>query len=230
MTRIGGGFEKCYLGNALAGEGGVVSTVDDMLRWLSQVESLPAWSSLCEPQRLTDGSSTCYGLGLRSYRYRGLHMFGHTGGLMGGHAQMLKVPSARLDVVILANRQDVEVQKLAEKIVDACVPEIEAGAPGSLADLPAKGLLESALEGQAVASEGCYRAESHDIQVSIRGTIMRTRGRYGAAEYNLTGCRALATGMMPWAAALRFSDSADRLWVTTARTWELPFRPVQHAD
>src|SRR5262249_2148749 len=50
MTKVGGGFEKAYLNTALSGEGGVVSTVDDMLRWLAQMDaprvgSAATWSA-----------------------------------------------------------------------------------------------------------------------------------------------------------------------------------------
>lgn len=118
-------FEKSYLGNALAGEGGMVSTVDDMLLWLRHMDtpaigSPETWCALKRAQTLANGTSTGYGLGLASGRYRGIETIGHTGGVLAGTADMLKAESAALDVVILVNRGDVMAPSLTREILDTC--------------------------------------------------------------------------------------------------------------
>ena len=130
MTTPHGGFDRSYLGSALAGEGGIVSTVDDMLRWLTHMEaprvgSASSWSALCTPRVLANGTSTGYGLGLFIGSYRGLRTLHHPGGVMGGNSQMLKVPSVGLDVVIMVNRGDVLGIELVDEILAACLPGIE---------------------------------------------------------------------------------------------------------
>jgi CubicO group peptidase (beta-lactamase class C family) len=129
-NKPGGGFEKAYLGTALAGEGGVVSTVDDMLRWLAHMDtpvigSSATWEIVKTPQTLTNGSLTGYGLGLTSGRYRGVETLSHDGGVLGGGAEMIKVPAARLDVVVMVNRQDLSASQLANDILDACLVNLE---------------------------------------------------------------------------------------------------------
>ena len=99
-----GNYEKSYLGTALAGEGGVVSTVDDMLRWLKHMDapkvgSAATWRALKSSQTLRNGTSTGYGLGLVNGEYRGIATLSHGGGVLGGNSQMLKVlAAAALDV------------------------------------------------------------------------------------------------------------------------------------
>ncbi len=126
----GGGFEKSYLGTAIAGEGGIVSTVEDMLRWMAHlaapvVGSPRTWATMKAPQTLANGTSTGYGLGLTTDHYRGVATLSHTGGVMGGNAQMLKVPDAGLDIAIMLNRGDVVGALLVNKILDSCLSGLQ---------------------------------------------------------------------------------------------------------
>jgi D-aminopeptidase len=127
MTSASGEYEKSnFFGNAWAGEGGIVSTVDDMLRWLAHMDaptvgSAATWKAMKTSQVLANGTLTGYGLGLHIDRYRGAETLYHPGGGLGSSAQMIKVPSVGLDVVILVNREDVHATALADKVLDACL-------------------------------------------------------------------------------------------------------------
>ena len=64
-----GGFDRGVFGPAIGGEGGIVSTVDDMLRWLAHMDapkvgSPATWAAMRTPVRLKNGASTGYGFGL----------------------------------------------------------------------------------------------------------------------------------------------------------------------
>jgi D-aminopeptidase len=129
--KTGGGleFERTYYGLDFAGAGAVVSTIDDMLRWLAhmgapRVGSAETWRVMRTPQRLANGTSTGYALGLLASEYRGVEVLHHAGGWTGGNAQMLKVPAAELDVIVIVNRNDVVSITLAERIIDACLPQL----------------------------------------------------------------------------------------------------------
>ena len=131
MTDSKGQYNRSYMGAATAGEGGIVSTVDDMLRWLAHLDSptvgsASTWASMKTPQTLTNGTSTGYGLGLLLGQYRGVETLYHPGGGFGANSQMLKVPSAGLDIVILVNRHDVSAVTLSEGILDSCLTALEA--------------------------------------------------------------------------------------------------------
>jgi CubicO group peptidase (beta-lactamase class C family) len=112
------------------GAGAVVSTVNDMLRWLAHMDAPtignPAtWSALKTPQTLPNGTWTGYGLGLITGTYRGATTLSHSGGGLGSNAQMIKVPAAGLDIAIMVNRQDVLGISLANEIIDACLPGLD---------------------------------------------------------------------------------------------------------
>ena len=65
------------------------------------------WQAMKTPQTLANGTSTGYGLGLMTDRYRGAEILYHDGGVKGGNSRMVKVPDAGLDIVVMVNRQDV---------------------------------------------------------------------------------------------------------------------------
>jgi D-aminopeptidase len=130
MAKARGGFERSYWGVDYAGAGAIVSTVDDMLRWLSHMDapvvgSPSTWAVMKAPQRLANGTSTGYGLGLITDRYRGVETLSHAGSWLGANAQMLKVRAAGLDVVIMVNRHDVWGMLLAQRILDSCLPGLD---------------------------------------------------------------------------------------------------------
>ncbi|HEY0596181.1 serine hydrolase domain-containing protein [Sphingopyxis sp.] len=125
-----GRFTRDYMGSEISGPGGMVSTMDDMLRWLRHMDaphvgSAESWRLLREPHRLANGSSTGYGLGLVNGSYRGAQTISHGGGVMAGNSQMIKVPAARLDISIAVNRADVNGADLANRIIDACVAGLD---------------------------------------------------------------------------------------------------------
>lgn len=131
MTNSAGRYEKNERSNlfatSVAAEGGIVSTVDDMLRWLANMDShrvgsTRTWNAMKEPLTLVNGTSTGYGLGLVTGRYRGIETLFHPGGGTGSNAQMLKVPSAALDIVCMVNRHDASSYGFVNAILDACLP------------------------------------------------------------------------------------------------------------
>lgn len=132
----GGAWSRTYMGLELSGGGGIVSTMDDMLRWMKHMDSptvgsAATWALMREPHRLTGGRSTAYGLGLMSGTYRGTEVLHHAGAVMGGSSQMIKVPAAKLDISVAVNRGDISAAVIANRIIDACVEGLDSA--------PAKG-------------------------------------------------------------------------------------------
>lgn len=153
MVTAAGGFQKKYLPGELLGEGGIVSTVDDMLRWLKHmanptVGEPETWKLMGASQRLNNGAETGYGLGLFRCPYRGIDTISHGGGGLGSNSQMICVPEAGLNVVAMANRHDVSAAELVGKVLDACfgiTPEEPHAAP-----VHVSGLFRSATTGSVV--------------------------------------------------------------------------------
>lgn len=129
-----GQYARDYMGMEISGVGGIVSTMDDMLRWLRHMDapivgSARSWQLMTTPLRLRNGRSTGYGLGLMSGLYRGVKILSHGGTLMGGHAMMMKVPALGLDISIATNRSDIVASTLAYRVVDDCIEGLDAVAP-----------------------------------------------------------------------------------------------------
>ena len=125
-----GGWRRGMFGTEeIRGEGNLVSTVDDMLRWIAhlrgpkQVGSQASWRQMLEPAVLANGLRSVYGLGLYRHPYRGVEVIHHAGGVMGGNSQMLTVPSHALDITLMANGLPLSMQDMARKIIDVLLPE-----------------------------------------------------------------------------------------------------------
>ena len=184
MIVSGGGFQKKYLPGELLGEGGIVSTVDDILRWLRHmakpvVGDGNTWTLMSTSQKLRDGAETGYGLGLFRRDYRGTDTISHSGGGLGNNSQMIRVPAADLDVVVIVNRHDVSAADLAASVLDACL-----------------GLQVAVPRGEVVGVSGVYRSPSS-------GRVMQF---YVKDDKQL----ALVDGMEEWPLVLREDQTLRR--------------------
>jgi hypothetical protein len=107
------------------GEGAMISTIDDMLRWLAHlrgphtVGSEATWTQMTTPVRLNNGTAVPYALGLMVHDYRGVRVVHHAGGVIGGSCQMITVPGHALDIIIITNGAPVNAVELGNKIIDA---------------------------------------------------------------------------------------------------------------
>ncbi|WP_077032873.1 serine hydrolase [Pelomonas sp. KK5] len=120
----------------LRGDGGMVSTVDDMLRWLAhlrgsdkRVGTAETWRQMLEPATLANGLQSTYALGLKRHAYRGHEIIHHSGGLFGLNGQMLTVPGLGLDLVVLVNGAPLSATNLGWRIVDAVLGDAPGSAP-----------------------------------------------------------------------------------------------------
>lgn len=125
------------------GEGAIVSTIDDMLRWLAnlrgphKVGSDDSWAQMLTVARLNNGLVSKYALGLQREQYRGVEVIHHGGTVFGGNCQMLTVPEHALDIIIMSNGAPVSVVELANSVIEAALGE-------ALLPLPADTVAETA--------------------------------------------------------------------------------------
>lgn len=155
-----GGYERISWGvDNFLGAGAMISTVDDLLRWLAHMDaprvgSPATWAAMRASATLDSGVPTGYGLGLILDRYRGVSAISHAGGAFGGNAHVMKVPSAQLDIVVLVNRQDVYGPSLAERIVDACVHGLNPARDPEATAATASGTFHARRSGRVVQLSG----------------------------------------------------------------------------
>ncbi len=149
--RSGRGWQHSVsLAEELFGDAGIVSTVDDLLRWAAYLRTSTgpvSLDTLATITTLANGLQSRYGLGLISKPWRGLRLIHHAGTMPGVTAQFLTIPEEALDVVVLFNRPGPAVD-LSQKIVATVLQDrLEEPPPP-----PAAASYESLL-GQYVAPE-----------------------------------------------------------------------------
>lgn len=114
----------------LLGEGGVVSTAEDLLRWLATLRrrdrllSSESWATLLQRPQFPDGSPGDYTLGLFRQSWRGVEILHHAGGLMGGASQTITFPDHGLDIAVVSNgAPGADPVRLAEQIAEIVLAE-----------------------------------------------------------------------------------------------------------
>lgn len=138
-TRSGEGFVRTDQSptSAVLGDGGIYSSVEDLVRWDHALEShtlLPeaarklSWT----PYVLSDGRPTKYGFGWFVDQDRGRVRLTHNGETRGFTNAIIRYPAERLSVIVLTNRTESDPWDIAQKIADVW---LGIGAPGPRAPI-----------------------------------------------------------------------------------------------
>lgn len=120
-----GSYKKGRWGTPIAGEGGAVSTLDDMLAWAAnmvadkpKIGTAEIFKQMATAPKFNSGQTSIYAHGLQSAPWRGLHGIGHGGGVAGGRSGTYQFPSEKLVVCILGNLDNIAPYTLSRKIAD----------------------------------------------------------------------------------------------------------------
>lgn len=204
------------------GDGAVQSTVEDMAKWVRNLETGEvggkAWRDLMftrgEPGKAAE---IPYGFGLMFGVHGGREHVRHGGAWGGFRAELSMVPAEEFAVVVLANRADARTGQRADKVCAIVLPPVEGGAKPSAASArqekeaapkmgdPAPPPTEAQLAGFA----GSYRSEEAGVTwvVSIEESRVRVAGR-GAPDEGLPTNGADKFGS-PDGLGLRFERDAE---------------------
>lgn len=110
--------------NAIVGDGGVLSTIEDFKKWDDayydrKVLDDEFWELALQTGVLNDMASLSYAAGIECLEYKGRQVQKHNGSAFGFCATYLRVPSEQLSVVILSNRgEGYSIEDKAEAILD----------------------------------------------------------------------------------------------------------------
>jgi CubicO group peptidase (beta-lactamase class C family) len=113
-----GGFDIPVGWRNAGAAGGVVSTLRDLARWASHLQSHPVLQRLAQPFEFANGQRSHYGLGLATGVHAGRPWFGHAGGLAGFSTDQIVFPAHGLAVTVLANRDDLKTMRLSRRMAD----------------------------------------------------------------------------------------------------------------
>jgi CubicO group peptidase (beta-lactamase class C family) len=114
------GFRRAGHAYPQGGEGGLTSTVEDLLIWSRHFDNpvlgktLPAQLAAAAP--LTGGHANAYRRGVAIGEVRGLETVGHGGLWPGFRTEFLRVPAADLTVIVIANLATIDPWRLAHVI------------------------------------------------------------------------------------------------------------------
>lgn len=115
------GFRRAMHGFPLAGEGGLVSNVEDLLIWSRQYDrprlqppDLPR--QLADRLPLNNGIANPYARGVEHGKLRGFATLGHGGLWPGYRTEFLRIAEADLTVIVIANLGSIDPYRLARAI------------------------------------------------------------------------------------------------------------------
>lgn len=136
-----GTFRRARHGYPLTGEGGLVSTVEDLLIWANHyrhpvLQPTDLWAELADQQPLTGGVLNPYCRGLVRGTLRGLTAISHGGLWPGYRTEFLRLPDADLDVVAITNLASLDPHRLGRAAAIAALSGDKRVQPLPLIDLP----------------------------------------------------------------------------------------------
>jgi hypothetical protein len=134
-------FENTY------GHGGLLTTVDDLLRWndrfaVSKIGNDTFVKSELVPGMLNDGRTTFYAAGLFLTDHNGAREISHSGSTAGYRAWLGFYPDTKLSVALLCNAAEANTVRLGHKVADVYLL-----GPGEKPAEPSHAALISGLEG-----------------------------------------------------------------------------------
>ena len=138
-----GSFRRARHGYPLTGEGGLVSTVEDLLIWANHyrhpvLQPTDLWAELADQQPLTGGVLNPYCRGLVRGTLRGMTAISHGGLWPGYRTEFLRLPDAALDVVVITNLASLDPHRLGRAAALAALvgdARVQPAHPVDLADV-----------------------------------------------------------------------------------------------
>jgi CubicO group peptidase (beta-lactamase class C family) len=123
-SRKDGGFSVEITISDHVGDGGLLTTIDDLILWdrnfygnkLNGGQELI--NLLLTPGTLNSGGKLNYVFGLDIEQYKGSKLFGHGGAYNGFNSDMIRFPDERFSVICLCNLSNIESGRLTRQVAD----------------------------------------------------------------------------------------------------------------
>lgn len=184
-----GRWRRAMHGFEQGGEGGLVSTVDDLLLWAGQLlqpgpDMAALVAALSERLPLSGGFASPYARGLEHGQWQGQATLGHGGLWPGYRTEFLLIPAERLAVVVISNDGGSNPYKVARELASIALDRNARPAAPSLADWQGRWL--DAEQGQLLALSvdeagrtSCSQwGASFELQAELDGSWSPLRGAY----------------------------------------------------
>jgi CubicO group peptidase (beta-lactamase class C family) len=136
-----GAFRTEIPGAGGFGDGPILSTIEDLVRWDQNFYSniLGGGSALieqvCTSGQFNNGEAIGYGFGLAVSSYRGLRSISHGGAWAGFRSELMRFPDQRCSIICLANLGTMQPSQLAKQVADIYLADLfQDTAPTELTD------------------------------------------------------------------------------------------------
>ncbi|MBM3518672.1 MAG: beta-lactamase family protein [Alphaproteobacteria bacterium] len=134
LTLPDGRFVRASLGITVYGEGGLVSTLEDLLKWernlaAPRVGTPAMFAAMATPAPYNNGMPAMYGMGLVRRDYRGVIGVGHGGLLPGFRTDFTRYPEHGLTTVIITNADSLDPHETSRRVADIYLADRLAPVP-----------------------------------------------------------------------------------------------------
>jgi CubicO group peptidase (beta-lactamase class C family) len=199
------------------GNGGLLTTVGDLLKWNENFTSPKVGDAAFvaeqqTPGKFNDGRVHQYALGLTVGKYKGVRVVEHSGSTAGYRAHLARYPDQRVSVAVLCNVSSGAATQYAHNVADvylgSALKPLEARATHTLSDA------------EATRIAGMYRDVNRGIVTTIvrNGSSLRLDSERGPALFATSPTRFITAGDDTWEfdgrGGLRVTDeygTVDRL-------------------
>lgn len=118
-----GGHKYVAVNVSTIGDGGVLSTAQDLALWDrnfydGRVGGMEVIKQMQATGVLNDGKPIAYASGLFVYTYRGVPKIEHSGSIAGYGAELWRFPKQGLSVLVLANTSEVDIYQTVRRTAD----------------------------------------------------------------------------------------------------------------
>jgi CubicO group peptidase (beta-lactamase class C family) len=132
--RDGGGYSTSMSDFEQIGDGGVLTSIEDLQRWdenfySGQVGGRAALDQLHQRAVLNSGRTEPFALGLIVDTYRGLRQVRHGGSWAGYRAELMRFPEQHFSVAVLCNLAGTDPTTLARRVAEVYLAPSFAAAP-----------------------------------------------------------------------------------------------------
>ena len=171
------------------GNGGLLTTIGDLLRWNENfVSPVVGDTAFVEEQQrpgtFSDGRPHLYAFGLYARTYRGVREVSHSGSTAGYRAFLARYPDQHTSIAVLCNVASANGTQLAHQVADIYVKNltpVNDTAPTAAQLAAAAGLYRSTVSGEAVTVGG-ERNELGNRRWTFDARTATATNEHGVAE------------------------------------------------
>jgi len=119
----GGGYRIHMTNLDIVGDGGVLTTMEDLLLWdqnfyHNKLGEEDLINQVLSRGKLNNSEKLTYAFGLKVADYKGLKMVSHGGAFVGFRSEMIRFPEQEFSVICLANLSTINPTKLCKQVAD----------------------------------------------------------------------------------------------------------------